>query len=320
MLLTPEIITIEILDIIFVAFATVTFFIALRVVFAWERDATTKKQYTLQLQSYLGATIIKFIFYLKIPLFLFFIYTLDSLAHLLPGAMCGAGVVNATVYGTPLLFIKILNVYLFGYWIVLHKEDMQTKTQIYMKRKFFIYLIAYFLLLGEIILEFQLFGGLDVSKVVDCCGAIFSTTDKSYLAEVLGMNTTLLLTLFYGVFSALIIAFIVKNRYFFSLVNLLYLIISLIALIAFFGTYIYELPTHHCPFCLLQKDYHYIGYILYTFLYLGTFYGLVLGFIDFDEQKASFYRKISLTCNAIYLFLVSYFPLSFYLKNGVWLS
>jgi hypothetical protein len=320
MLLTPEIVTIEILDSIFILFATITFFIAIYVVLYWDRNSFTNKQYHLQMQSYLGATIIKFIFYLKIPLFLFFVYTLDSIANLLPGAMCGAGVVNATVYGTPLLFLKILNIYLFGYWIVLHKEDMQTKTQTYIRLKFFVYIVAYFLLLSEIFLEFKMFGGLDVSQVVDCCGAIFSTTDSSYLAEILGMNTTLLLSLFYGTFIAMSIAFFLKKRYLFSLINLFYLIISLIALIAFFGTYIYELPTHHCPFCMLQKDYHYIGYLLYIMLYLGTFYGLLLGFIDFRKEKEELYRKISFTCNTFYLFLVSYFPLSFYIKNGVWLS
>ncbi len=29
------------------------------------------------------------------------------------------------------------------------------------------------------------------------------------------------------------------------------------------------------PFCLLQSDYYYIGYILYTLLFLGTLYGLL---------------------------------------------
>jgi hypothetical protein len=319
MLLTPEIITIEILDIIFVVFATITFIIALNVVFFWDKNAYTQKQYKLQLQSYLGATIIKFIFYLKIPLFLFFIYTLDSIASFLPGAMCGAGVVNATEYGTPLLFLKLLNIYLFGYWIVLHKEDMQSKAQKYIRLKFIVYLVAYFLLLSEIYLEFEMFSSLDISEVVDCCGAIFSTTDHSYLAELLSIKTPIMLGFFYGTFLLMFIAFFLRNRYLFSLGNLFFIIISLLSLIAFFGTYIYELPTHHCPFCILQKEYYYIGYVLYTFLYLGTFYGFITGFIEFEDLKEKNFMKISLTCNTIYLFIVSYFPIVYYVKNGVWL-
>ena len=319
MILTPEIVTIEIINAIFVVFATITFVISLRIVLLWENDSYSPLQYKLQLQSYLAATIIKFILYIKILLFIFFVYTLDNIATLLPGAMCGAGVVNATVYGTPLLFLKIINLYLFAYWIVLHNQDMHTKNQKYIRLKFMLFIVVYFLFMSEIALETLMFYNIDILKVVDCCGSIFKTTDGSYLSSILSISDAIMLKVFYALYGLMIVVFFFKNRYIFSILNLLFVIVALISLITFFGTYIYELPTHHCPFCLLQRDYNYIGYLLYILLFLGTFNGLVLGFIDFDINTQVKKYKFALFFNGIYVVIVSYYVMSYFLKNGVWL-
>ena len=166
---------------------------------------------------------------------------------------------------------------------------------------------AYMLLMAEIILEWMMFFSIDITNVVDCCGAIFSTTDATYMAAVLNMPVPILLGIFYTTFVLLLVSYKLKNSYLFSFFNLIFLIISLVSLIAFFGTYIYEQPTHHCPFCILQKDYYYIGYLLYTILFLGTFYGMIIPFTKL---------KLSLFFDFIYLVLVSYFPLAYYLQNG----
>lgn len=317
MLLTPEVLTITVLNVLFLFFAIIAFYFSVKILLKYRNNATTPEQYKLEKQSYLVATIIKFIFYIKIPLFAFFIFTLDKISTILPGAMCGAGVVNATKYGTALLVLKIINLYLFAFWIVLNKEDMQSETQKYLKAKFFIFLIAFVLLALEIFLQDLMFYSIDVKSVVDCCGAIYSTTDGTYMAKLLNASPTLLLSLFYGIFILMALSYIMKNKYTFSLLNILFIIISLISLIAFFGTYIYELPTHHCPFCMLQKDYHYVGYLLYFLLFAGTFYGVTIGLIDFKKEELQKRYKISLIFNFLYLLTVTYFPVSYYLKNGV---
>ena len=319
MLLTPEILTLDILNILFLLFATVAFFFSVKILLQYKADETTSLQYKLEKQSYLVATIIKFIFAIKIPLFIFFIFTLDKISTVLPGAMCGAGVVNATQYGTPLIMLKILNLYLFGYWIVLNNEDMKLEDRRYLKLKFFIFSFAYILLLIEIILQMSMFFSIDVNSVVDCCGSIYSTTSGTYMADIIGAKPLYLLTLFYGIYLLIIVAYIAKNRYFYSIFNLLFMIIALISLIGFFGTYIYELPTHHCPFCMLQKDYHYVGYFLYIFLFVGTFYGIIVGLIAFSKKENDLRFKISLFFDTLYVIVITAYPLFYYFKNGVFL-
>ena len=317
--MTPEILTLDILNFLFLAFATIAFYFSLKIVFYYDASATTPRQYSLEKQSYLVATIIKFIFAIKIPLFIFFIFTLNQIATLLPGAMCAAGVVNATVYGTPLLLLKIINLYLFGYWIVLNYEDMKTPQQKYLRLKFLLFCIVYILFVIEIVTQFVMFASIDVNSVVDCCGAIFSTTSQTYMAKLLGLPHAVLLPLFYGLFLIMALFYFMKNSYLYAVANALFLPISIITLIAFFGTYIYELPTHHCPFCLLQKDYSYIGYILYVLLFIGTFFGFIVGVIEFSKQEKKEYCRLSFIANILYVLIVSAYPILFFIKNGVWL-
>jgi len=317
--LTPEVSVIYILNTLFALFSTIAFVISLKIVRGYDREATTSKQYTLEKQSYLSATIIKYIFYIKIPLMIFFIFTLDKISFILPGAMCGAGVVNASIYAIPLLFLKLLNLYLFAYWLVMQKEDMRKEEQPYVITKFQLFLILYTLFIVEIILETLFFGSIDIKSVVDCCGAIFSHSDDTYLSLLLHMDRVWLLSIFYAVYGVMFLSYFLKQRYIFALINLLFLMIALIALIAFFGTYIYELPTHHCPFCLLQKDYHYIGYLLYLLLFLGTFNGLVVAMIGFDKDDIIKRERYALFFNSLYTFVVTLYPLLYFYKNGVWL-
>ena len=60
----------------------------------------------------------------------------------------------------------------------------------------------------------------------------------------------------------------------------MFFIFSVVAIISFVSLYFYQLPTHHCPFCILQKEYYYIGYPLYAFLFAGSFLGIMVGVVE----------------------------------------
>lgn len=317
--MTPEVITILILDVIFALFATVAFILSLKISFYYDKQATTDRQYRLEKQTYLGATIIQYIFALKIPLFIFFIFTLDKISIILPGAMCGAGVVNATDYGLYLFIIKVLNLYFFAFWITLNREDMKSEEQRYVKMKFQLFLPLYFFLIIEIVLETLMFFSIDIKDVVDCCGVIFSSSDSTYMAKIIGASAIVQTSVFYSSFLLLFVAYIMKQRYLFSIFNVLFAFVSITTLIGFFGTYIYEMPTHHCPFCFLQRDYNYVGYLLYALLFGGTFWGIVLGLIKFEKKEEQKYYNLSLLLNTSYLLLVTSYVLIYYQKNSVWL-
>jgi len=319
MILSPEVLAMLILNSIFLIFSMVAFVLSIRIFLKWDMNATTKEQYGLEKQSYLSATIIKYIFAIKLPLFFFFIFTLDKISTLLTGAMCGAGVVDATDYGSYLLILKLINLYLFGFWLTLHYLDIKSPNLPYTQLKFEFFMVLFFFLLAEILLEVVMFSSIDVDKMVSCCGTLYSSSSSSAIAGIFSIDTTVLLTLFYGNFLLMVLFFKMRYFYLFSLANLSFLIVALISLIEFFGTYIYALPTHHCPFCFLQRDYYYVGYLLYGLLFLGTFYGMRAGAIKILGEEEGRGINLSLIFNLAYVVLVTSYVMGYFVRNGVWL-
>jgi len=312
--LSPEVLTLLILDFLFFIFASIVFVLSLQIWKSWDIQASTNYQYTLEKRSFLASTIIKFIFVIKIPLFLFFIFTLDKISNVLTGAMCGAGVLDATDVGNYLIIFKVINIYLFAFWLVLNKADLQKQKQPYTKLKFALFAFAYFLLIFEIYLEVDMFFSFEIEKLVSCCGSLYSSSSDSMISGLFNVSNSILVSIFYINFLLLMVFYFLKNSYLFALANTTFVISSILSLIMFFGTYIYELPSHHCPFCYLQSEYYFIGYLLYTSLFIGTFNGLVVIF----KNEAKYY-KISMLFNSLYLVVVSLYVVSYYLRNGVFL-
>ncbi|MDQ1245010.1 MAG: hypothetical protein QG565_1351 [Campylobacterota bacterium] len=313
MILTPEVLAILILNAIFTIFAIIAFVLSVKIYLKWDINSTSNAQYRLEKQSVLAATIIKYIFGVKIPLFLFFIFTLDKISNVLTGAMCAAGVVDAAEYGTYLIILKIINLYLFAFWLKLHGEDIKDKNQPYTKLKFGLFVITFFLFITEVVLEGFMFANIEIDKMVSCCGSIYSSSANSGISALFSITTTALLAIFYGNYLFIVLSYYIKNRYLFAVANMFFVVVAIVALILFFGTYIYELPSHHCPFCFLQRDYYYVGYLIYGMLFTATFYGFVVGFINWSEVN----YKISLLINLLYVIFVTQFVVIYYIKNGV---
>ena len=57
-------------------------------------------------------------------------------------------------------------------------------------------------------------------------------------------------------------------------------VVSIASIISFIALYFYEIPTHHCPFDIIQKDYHFIGYPVYISLFTGVLFGLITGIFE----------------------------------------
>lgn len=68
-----------------------------------------------------------------------------------------------------------------------------------------------------------------------------------------------------------------KGGYLYAGLSLLTFIVSLLAVVSAISLYIYELPTHHCPFCIIMEEYHYIGYVLYVLLFGAVVSGVGIG-------------------------------------------
>ncbi len=94
------------------------------------------------------------------------------------------------------------------------------------------------------------------------------------MKAVFGLS--LLLTLLAGLY------FLIKGRggSLFAALSGLNLVVSLLSILSFISIYFYELPSHHCPFCILQSSYSFLGYPIYLAVLGGGICGLGVGLLN----------------------------------------
>ena len=296
-------------------FATIHTLTILR---GWDFGATTPRQYTLEKRAFLITTIIQIILWLKIILLPYFAYTIDSLAVLIPGAMCGAGVIAANVYGNPLLFLKIMLLFLIGIWLIVNRQDQKAIDYPYFGTKFWFYLFIFVLLSLEYGLDLAYFSHISTSDVVQCCSAIFGISGSNTIP--FNLTITALLAIFYLLYGLIMLLAYQRHALLLAPVSLLFLYIAYQSVVHFFGTYIYELPTHKCPFCMLQREYYYVGYLLWASLFAGVFFAvanaLLRLLIHKEIPKLYLYAMFF---NTFFVILCTAYVLHYLFKNGVWL-
>lgn len=283
----------------------------------WNFDLFTTEQFALENRSYLVMTIIFFVMLLKVVLLPYFVYTIDNLSNLIPGAMCGAGVIKANEYGNPLLSLKIIILFLSGLWLSMNSIDLSAKNYPYLKLKSWFFMLIFLLLSAEFILDILYFTHIETTNPVSCCSVIFGQVGGSN-GLPFGLDIPKLLILFYLLFALVVLTTLSELAVMSIIASLLFGVIAYYAVVYFFGTYIYELPTHLCPFCMLQDHYYYVGYLLWGLLMLGVFLTIDAAVMQsFFKQSSKNLKRISLLLLSLFVLLCSAYVAVYYLKNGV---
>ncbi len=298
---------------------SVAFINVLTILKSWNFEATTTKQYILEKRSYLVLLIIFFTLSFKIILLPYFAYMIDTLSDVVPGAMCAAGVINANKYGVWLLWLKIFILFLVGIWIILNHYDLKAENYPFFKKKLWLFILIFALIAGESVLDILYLKNISTKSIVSCCSSIYGASGISNPIPF-DLHVNELLALFYLLFTLSITTAIYRFKFFSLLSNIAFLYIAYYAVVYFFGTYIYELPTHLCPFCMLQSGYYYIGYFIWGTLFLGTFFGMSVSIIEYltDIDLSRLFRY-SIIFNTTFILICSTYVLLYYIKNGVFL-
>ncbi len=285
MILSPAIIAIILSSLLVTAYAAYASIFGLRIIRYWDIHSGSERQLALERKTYLISTVMAYLFGMALFSTFLFIYTGDHIHSLFVGAMCAAGTLNVNPYGYPLLVVKLLNFFLCGLWLIVNYADGQAADYPLIRRKYrFLMGIAAMLAL-ETYLTVNYFGGLKADVITSCCGTLFSTDTQSIAGDLASLPSYATKVLLYlGVVLVLRtgIHVIVTGRgtRIFSWLSTGMMVFSIGAVIAVISVYYYELPTHHCPFCLLQGEYHYVGYPLYLALFTAGITGAGVGVID----------------------------------------
>jgi hypothetical protein len=248
----------------------------------WDVQSGSELQLILERKTYLISTLLTYVFSFELLSLFLYIFTADQLNTFFVGAMCAAGSLYVNAYGYPTLLLKLANFLLAGLWLILNYADNRGYDYPLIKKKYLFLLILTPLILAETVLQAGYFLGLNPNIITSCCGSLFSVGEQSFTSEVVTLPSIPMKIFFYLAMTATIVSGLYfyrksKGAYFFSSVSAIALLISLASILSFISVYFYELPTHHCPFCILQKEYGYIGYPLYLTLLGATISGMGVG-------------------------------------------
>lgn len=250
------------------------------------------RQLALERRTYLVSTALSLVMVFEILSLFLLIYVADDLHELFVGAMCAAGTFNANSYGYTALTLKSLGALGCGVWLAVNHADTLGYDYPLLTPKYrWLAPLALLVILANWV-QTRFLLALAPDQITSCCGAIFSESAAGVAGVLAHVDPRVSEALFVagllavGRSGAHVIA-TGRGARLFAAASAGLFVASLIAVISFISVYWYELPTHHCPFCLIQVEYGCIGYPLYAGLLVGTVCGLSVGALARAGRHAS---------------------------------
>ncbi len=254
---------------------------AIRVLLYWDPASDSNRQIRLENEIWLTSTLVEYALGIQIISLIVFVLAADFFSQSIAGAMCATGSLLADSYGVPALVVKIVGVFFYGFWIVLHQLDIHSEKYPLVRKKYLYLLLLIPLLILDLTLEILYITGLKPDIITSCCAVVFGDTTGGGTNLIGGFSHGLSMGLFYGTAGGLLcIGLFLLKRWqrwacvLFSSGWLWFFLLSLTVVTSEFSSYIYAMPFHKCPFCILKPEYHYIGFVLYFALFLGAFFGM----------------------------------------------
>jgi positive regulator of sigma E activity len=249
----------------------------------WNLQSGNELQLELEKKTYLISTIMAYAFAFQLFSLFLFIFTADKLHILFTGAMCAAGTLNVNGFGYPALSLKIINFILGGTWLVMNYADNKAFDYPLIRRKYLLLIVIAPFVIAETVVQGAYFLNLKPHVITSCCGSLFSPEGDGLQGGMASLPSMPMRIVFYLTMGLTLLTgfyFYLQEGWIgslFALASVLAFAVSVASLISFISLYFYELPTHRCPFCILQREYHYIGYPLYITLLAGVVGGTGVG-------------------------------------------
>ncbi len=296
-----------------------------RIIRHWDLKSGSTLQLQLERRTYLISTIMTCLLSAEIFNLFLFIYTADHIHPIFIGAMCAAGSLNVNGFGYPTLLTKIITLLCCGIWLVVNQADNRAEDYPLIRFKYkLLFCIAGLLVLGAL-LQIAYFKGLKAEVITTCCGTLFNTDAENIAGGIAGLPDGIMRIAFFTAAalhlrSAVHLLASGRGGQILGWVSAVYFLAATLSVISFISVYYYELPTHHCPFDILQSDYRYVGYPLYGALFVFAVSGMAVGVLDGFTALPSLssilpglmrrYAWISLFAGLIFL-AISAYPMVF---------
>lgn len=268
-----------------------------RILDHWDLSSGSELQLALERRTYLISTLLTYALLFQALSLVLLVYVADSLHVQIAGAMCAVGTFHVNSYGYATLILKIINFLLAGLWLILNHVDTRGYDYPLIRVKYALLMVLALPLVVESVHLWLYFLSFESDVITSCCGSLFSAGSKTVSAELATLPPRPTL----AVFAASIVATfyfglrLLRGQslgYAFGVAAALVFAAALPAIIAYIAPLFYELPHHHCPFCLLHAEYHYIGYALYPSLFIGALAGMGCGLLAAFRTRPSLAQAV----------------------------
>jgi hypothetical protein len=238
---------------------------AILVLRRWDIGSGSGLQLALERRTYLVSMLLAYAFSFQLAGLFLFVHTADALAGALVGAMCAAGTLNANPFGYPALGLHVATSILAGVWLIVNAVDNRAEDYPLVRAKYLLLLLLAPLVLAGAALQAAFLLSLRADVITSCCGTLFSVGRGTLASGVAALPVGAMRVLFFATLGATLAtgAGVLARRrgaIAYATLSVLAFAVGAASLVSFVGTYFYELPTHRCPFCILQRDYGYVGY------------------------------------------------------------
>lgn len=266
---------------------------AFKLIRRWDLSSGSEVQLALERRTYLVATLLSIVLVAELAGLVLFVFNADRMAALFTGAMCAVGTLKVDPYGFPALYLKLSVFFLAAGWLALNHVDNRGWDYPLIRVKYGALLALAPVLAAATGIELAYFLGLKADVITSCCSTLFSGGGITVLSNSLAaMPHWLSLSVLAGSLATLAFSggvFLLAGRggTLYGILALAALPVCLGAVISTVSVYVYELPHHHCPFCLLKQEYGHVGYALYGPLFLGAATGMGAAIATLAGRKVS---------------------------------
>ena len=256
---------------------------ALQMVRHWDLASGSRRQLGFERRTWLMSTLVRFVLFAQLAALLLFVLNAERMAPQFVGAMCAVGTLQANGWGFPALLAQLALFFAAAQWLLIDHADNQARDYPLLRIKYGLLLTLLLPLVGLVFaLQLAYFSNLRADVITSCCGSLFSVDAQSVAGELAGLPPGPALAGFYLVLLATLAAHAhhLRTRRGAALAGLfsaLAFVVGIAGIVSFLALYIYEHPHHHCPFCLLQAEHGYIGYLLYPPLFAAAVSGTGVG-------------------------------------------
>ncbi|CUW41051.1 protein of unknown function [Magnetospirillum sp. XM-1] len=279
MLFQPAIIALLLASLVGTMMVAASMPFAVGVLRRWDTASGSEAQLEMEKRTYLVSTLLVVVLASELASLVLFVFNADRMSSLFVGAMCAVGTLNVNEFGFPSLYLKIVVFFAAGAWLVLNHVDSRGYDYPLVRVKYAALLVLAPLMALAAGVQLAYFLGLRADVIASCCSTLFSgntqvTSDKLNSVAPEGALAALALALGAVVLLGRRVLRSGRGAILYAAASVLAFVVALEAVVAAISVYIYEMPQHHCPFCILKGEYGHVGYALYLPLFAAAVLGL----------------------------------------------